>query len=100
MLVSSLKEHRNRVYTIVLRKDNTQAVSCSGDGSCIVWDIINCVRLIAVNEKNHFKEIALHPMEYHMLTTGNDKRITYWGVFDGQPIRYLDASYNGGINSV
>merc|ERR1719382_858695 len=34
---ASLKEHRNRVWCITLKADDSQAVSASADGSCIIW---------------------------------------------------------------
>ena len=36
---ASLKEHRGRVWCIKIAKDDTQAVSASADGSCIIWDL-------------------------------------------------------------
>ena len=35
-----------------------------------------------------------------MLTTGSDRKITYWDCFDGQDIRRLDGSDSGEINSL
>ena len=36
---ASLKEHRGRVWSIKIRKNNEEAVSASADGSCIIWDL-------------------------------------------------------------
>merc|ERR1719253_499108 len=36
---TSLKEHRGRVWCIKVKADDSQAVSASSDGSCIVWDL-------------------------------------------------------------
>lgn len=44
----SLKEHRSRVWSIQLNKDNTQAVSASSDGSCIIWDLKTHTRLLCL----------------------------------------------------
>lgn len=35
-----------------------------------------------------------------MLTTGSDRKITYWDCFDGQAIRMLDGSSSGEINAL
>ena len=31
-----------------------------------------------------FKNIVYHPDETQLLTTGSDRKITYWDTFDGQ----------------
>lgn len=41
-----------------------------------------------------------HPDESQILTTGSDRKITYWGTFDGQIIRMLDGSETGEINAL
>lgn len=35
-----------------------------------------------------------------MVTTGSDRKITYWDVFDGNSIRMLDGSEEGEINTL
>ena len=35
-----------------------------------------------------------------MLTTGSDRKITYWETFDGQAIRMLDGSDEGEVNAL
>jgi WD40 repeat protein len=42
---ASLKEHRGRVWSIQVTSNNEYAVSASSDGSCIVWDIKNGIRV-------------------------------------------------------
>lgn len=100
IMVASMKEHRNRVWSIQLRADNTQAVSCSSDGSGIIWDLKNFTRLICFFESTLFKQVLLHPDESQILTTGSDRKISYWGTFDGVLIRMLDGSEEGEINTL
>eukprot|EP01017_Pseudomicrothorax_dubius_P022597 TRINITY_DN24442_c0_g1_i2.p1 TRINITY_DN24442_c0_g1~~TRINITY_DN24442_c0_g1_i2.p1 ORF type:complete len:630 (+),score=166.17 TRINITY_DN24442_c0_g1_i2:175-2064(+) len=96
----SLKEHRGRVWDVKIRKNNEQAVSCSSDGSCIVWDIKNFTRLLCFFESTLFKQVVYHPDESQVLTTGSDRKITYWATFDGEAIRMLDGSEEGEINAL
>jgi len=96
---SSMKEHRNRVWSIQLRANNEQAVSCSSDGSCIIWDLKTFTRVICFFESTLFKQVLFHPDESQILTTGSDRKITYWGTFDGQIIRMLDGTEDGEINT-
>lgn len=71
----SLKEHRGRVWSIEIKKNNTQAVSVSSDRSCIVWDIKNYTRLLCMFESTLFKQVIYHPEESQLLTTGSDRKV-------------------------
>lgn len=75
---ASLKEHRGQVWSIQISKDGSQAVSASGDGSCIIWDLKNYTRILCLFEATAFREAAMNPEEYQILTVGSDRKITYW----------------------
>merc|ERR1712232_944903 len=96
---ASLKEHRGRVWCIKVRADNSQAVSASSDGSCIVWDLTTKTRSLCF-ESTMFKWIAYHPDESQLLTTGSDRKIAYWDTFDGQAIRVLEGSDEGELTVI
>lgn len=38
-LLSSMKEHKGPVNAIQVRRNDSEAVSASSDGSCIIWDL-------------------------------------------------------------
>ena len=97
---ASLKEHRSRVWNIVINSRNDRAFSASADGSCIEWDISNYTRVACLFETTMFKQLVYHPDESQILTTGTDKKITYWDVIDSNEIRSIDGSYDGEINSI
>ena len=97
---ASLKEHRSRVWNIVINTRNDRAFSASADGSCIEWDISNYTRVACLFETTMFKQLVYHPDESQILTTGTDKKITYWDVIDSNEIRSIDGSYDGEINSI
>merc|ERR1712086_1106371 len=92
---ASLKEHRGRVNDIKIRNDDSQAVSASSDGSCIMWDLKTRTRSLCLFESTLFKSIVYHPDESQLLTTGSDRKVGYWDTFDGQAIRVLEASEEG-----
>ena len=83
IMEASLKEHRGRVADIRINKADTQAVSASYDGSCIIWDIKSHTRVMCLFESTMFKQIVYHPDESQLLTTGSNRKITYWDCFDG-----------------
>ena len=96
----SLKEHRSRVSDIRVNRADTQAVSSSYDGSCIIWDLLTNPRVMCMFESTMFKQVLYHPDESQVLTTGSNRKITYWDCFDGQAIRMLDGSETGEINAL
>jgi len=75
VMEASMKEHRGRVWSIHVKKNNEHAVSASADGSCIIWDIKNFTRLIALFESTLFKQVLYHPEESQLLTTGSNRRV-------------------------
>lgn len=77
---------------IQINKDNSQAVSASGDGSCIIWDLKNHTRLLCLFESTAFKQALLNTEEYQILTAGSDRKVTYWEKYDGTIIRSVEAS--------
>jgi len=95
-----MKEHRGRVWCIQLRQDDSQAVSASSDGSCIIWDLATKTRSLCLFESTMFKNIVYHPDESQLLTTGSDRKITYWDTFDGQAIRVLEGSEEGELSTL
>lgn len=97
---ASIKEHRNRVWGIQITSTNLQAVSCSADGSCIVWDLKTFHRDQCFFQPTLFKQVCYHPDEGQIITTGSDRKITYWGIFDGSAIRHLEGSEEGEVNSL
>merc|ERR1712078_959075 len=96
----SLKEHRGRVLCIKLKEDNSLAVSASSDGSCIVWDLTTKTRALCLFESTMFKNLLYHPDESQLLTTGSDRKITYWDTYDGQAIRVLEGSEEGELTTL
>eukprot|EP00743_Colponemidia_sp_Colp-15_P000630 GILK01000703.1.p1 GENE.GILK01000703.1~~GILK01000703.1.p1 ORF type:complete len:651 (-),score=98.22 GILK01000703.1:131-1999(-) len=97
---ASMKEHRGRVWDLKVRSNDKEAVSASADGSCIVWNLENFSRVTCLFESTMFKKVLYHPDESQLLTTGSDRKITYWDTFDGQAIRMLDGSEGGEINTL
>lgn len=97
---ASLKEHRGRVWCIKIRADDSQAVSASSDGSCIIWDLNTKTRSLCLFESTLFKSLVYHPDESQLLTTGSDRKIGYWDTFDGQAIRVLEGSEEGELTTL
>lgn len=100
VMLASMKEHKNSVNCIKLRKNDEECVSASSDGSCIIWDLLRMKRSTAMFASTFFKSVAYHPDESQLVTTGTDRKITYWDAYDGNAIRILDGSDSDAVNAV
>ncbi|CAM9441910.1 unnamed protein product [Chrysoparadoxa australica] len=87
----SWKEHRGPVTCLQVSRDNSQCISGSADGSCIVWDLERGVRILAMFEPTVFKSVLYHPDESQYLTCGSNHKISYWDAYDGSAIRVIDG---------
>jgi len=51
-------------------------------------------------EATMFKQLVYHPDDSQILTTGSNRKITYWDAIDAQEIRIMDGSYDGEVNTL
>mmetsp|Transcript_4864 Transcript_4864/g.10439 ORF Transcript_4864/g.10439 Transcript_4864/m.10439 type:complete len:634 (-) Transcript_4864:766-2667(-) len=100
VLEASMKDHRGAVNSIKIKMDDEECVSASSDGSCIIWDLRTYKRRTSLFANTFFKSIIYHPDESQLVTTGTDRKITYWDAFDGQAIRIIDGSDNHEVNAL
>mmetsp|Transcript_11703 Transcript_11703/g.13906 ORF Transcript_11703/g.13906 Transcript_11703/m.13906 type:complete len:627 (-) Transcript_11703:1832-3712(-) len=99
-MIASMKEHKGPVNCIELRANDSECVSASSDGSCIIWDLTRFTRNNSLFASTFFKAILYHPDESQLVTTGTDRKITYWDAYDGQAIRILDGSDSAELNAL
>ncbi|XP_078426734.1 cilia- and flagella-associated protein 52 [Cetorhinus maximus] len=97
---AGLKEHSSTVSCIKIKKNDQECVTASFDGTCIIWDIIRYARNQMILANTLFKCVCYHPEEYQILTSGKDRKIGYWEVYDGSVIRELDGSLSGSVNGM
>ncbi|XP_068178405.1 cilia- and flagella-associated protein 52 [Antennarius striatus] len=98
-LLKATRGHTATITCIKIKSDDKECVSASCDGTCIIWDLKQFVSLQTLNANTQVWTVCYHPEEYHIITSGNDRKITYWGVYDSSTIRKLEASQSGS-NSV
>lgn len=99
-MLASMKEHKACVHSLQLSADNSECVSASDDGSCIIWSLDRFARNTCLFAATQFKAVIYHPDQSQLLTAGSDRKITYWDVVDGSPIRVLDGSESDVINTL
>ena len=98
-MLASMKEHQQRVNSLVLSADDDSAVSASNDGSCIVWSLQRFARVACLLAPTQFKSVAYHPDYAQLLTSGSDRKLHYWDVAGAEAIRVMEAG-GGVVNSV
>jgi len=99
-MISSMKEHKGPVNSIQVRPSGAEFVSASSDGSCIIWDMRRFQRNNSLFASTFFKDILYHPDESQLLTTGTDRKITYWDAFGAQAIRIIEGSEDSEMNAL
>lgn len=97
---ASMKEHKATVNAISINRSDTECVSASDDGSCIVWDLKRFMRRNIMYSQTYFKAAQYFADESQLLTTGSDKKISYWDAVDCTVIREIEASKTGEINGL
>ncbi|XP_062852619.1 cilia- and flagella-associated protein 52 [Trichomycterus rosablanca] len=99
-LLASMKEHKASVNAIKIKSNDLECVTASSDGTCIIWDLVRYVRNQMILANTLFRTVCYHPEEYQIITSGTDRKIGYWEVFDGSAIRELEGSQSGAINGM
>ncbi|KAI8902331.1 quinon protein alcohol dehydrogenase-like superfamily [Globomyces pollinis-pini] len=100
LLDHAMKEHKGTVTCIKIRKNGLECVSSSSDGSCIIWDLTRYVRNQVLFAPSFFHACCYYPDESQLLTSGTDRKVSYWEAFDGSLIRELQASQSDTINGL
>jgi WD40 repeat protein len=96
----SLKQHRAQITHIHIRKNDSECITSSRDGTCITWDLVTLARIHMVRVNTLFMNVCFHPDEFQFITSGTDRRITFWEKYDASKIRELEGSKSGSVNSM
>lgn len=99
-LEASMKDHKGTINCICIKGNDEECVSASSDGSCIIWDLHTFKRRTSLFANTFFKSVVYHPDESQLVTTGTDRKITYWDAYDGQAIRIIDASDGAEVSAL
>ena len=99
-LVASMNEHKATVNSIHIRRDNSECVTSSDDGTCIVWNLDKFVRANIIYAPTYFRQICYLNDESQLLTCGSDKQVTYWDAYDCTAIRELREAEEDEMNAL
>lgn len=99
-LVASMKEHKATVNAVVVSHDDTECVTASDDGSCIVWDLVRFIRRNIMYSQTYFRSLEYYVDESQLITCGSDRSITYWDSVECNAIREVSGSSTGELNGL
>ena len=100
-MLSSLREHQNKISSIKISSDNTEFVTSSYDGSCVIWDLKKLIRINAFfNSATQFTSVLYQIDQSQFLTCGSDRQISYWDAVSSEQIRVVIASKDSSINAM
>ncbi|XP_024145493.1 cilia- and flagella-associated protein 52 [Oryzias melastigma] len=99
-LVEGMKKHKATVSSVKIKSTDEECVSVGVDGVCVIWDLERFVSLQVMIANTMFRAVCYHPEEHLIITSGTDKKVTYWDVYDGSIIRNLEGSLSGPINAM
>eukprot|EP01018_Ginkgo_biloba_P019199 Gb_06629 [translate_table: standard] len=99
-MTANMKEHTGPVNSVQVRKNDNECVTSSSDGSCTIWDLMRFTRNNSFFASTFFKAALYHPDESQLLTTGTDRKITYWDAYDCSDIRVIDGSLTAEMTSL
>nr|XP_020760200.1 cilia- and flagella-associated protein 52 [Odocoileus virginianus texanus] len=87
--------HRIGVTAIATTSDYKRIISGGGEG-----EVLRLRRNQMILANTLFQCVCYHPEEFQIITSGTDRKIAYWEVFDGSVIRELDGSLSGAVNGM
>lgn len=76
VMIASMKEHKGSVNCIKVKESTEdECISCSSDGSCIIWDLTTFKRQNSLFANTFFKAIIYHPDESQVVSAGTDRKV-------------------------
>ena len=97
-LVGVLKEHYGPITSVEINIFDSQVISASSDGTCIIWDILRLSRVHVLFANTQFTSARYFPSGVQILTSGTDRSLSYWETYDGSLVREIEGSRNGPVN--
>ncbi|XP_045122499.1 cilia- and flagella-associated protein 52-like [Portunus trituberculatus] len=91
LMEASQKEHRGEVTHLALAPTETRVLSCSGDGSCILWSLPELERVYRLTAHTVFLGGQVLGSG-EVVTVGSDGSVMVWDRHDGVLLADLPAS--------
>ena len=97
-LVSTFKEHRNRVVGLTVLTDDLHVVSASRDRSIITWDLVRECRVH--QQTQHVGGInacvinQANPEAMQMVSVGQDRSLSFWDLMDRDPLQIVKGAHS------
>lgn len=87
-LISHLKEHGQKITTLALFPDDTQAISASRDRSILRWDLRSEKRIHCHQQRmGGINDISLTPDDARIVSVGQEKKLVMWAINQPNPLQ-------------
>lgn len=85
-----LRGHSGPVYGVTFSRDDNYVLSCSQDGTCRLWGVLQRACLVVYQaHASPVWSVAFAPIGPYFATCGYDRSVRVWRVDATQPIRLL-----------
>lgn len=87
-----LRGHSGPVYGVAFSRDDLYVLSCSQDGTCRLWGVVQraCLVVYAAHASPVWS-VAFAPIGPYFATCGHDRSVRVWRVDMTQPLRLLSG---------
>uniref|UniRef100_A0A1I8PVT9 Cilia- and flagella-associated protein 52 n=1 Tax=Stomoxys calcitrans TaxID=35570 RepID=A0A1I8PVT9_STOCA len=99
-LLGILKDPSGPITSLDFNNMDTEVISASSDGSCVIWDVKRLTRKNVITANTQFMTAKYFPTGVQILTCGTDGRISYWAVYNGSLIREIQGSLKSSVNHI
>lgn len=99
-MISHLKEHKQKVTSLILFNDDTVAVSSCRDRCCLRWDLKSEMRVHChMQRMGGINDITLSADQRCLITVGQDKRVVIWDNGKENPLAqiFIDGEKDEGM---
>ncbi|GAB5364326.1 hypothetical protein AAMO2058_000960000 [Amorphochlora amoebiformis] len=99
-MIASMKQHKGAVNSIMVDDTDNHCVTAASDGSCIIWNLNQYNRESCLYAITKFKSAVYHPEMCQLLTSGTDRKVTFWDVVSANEIRITECTKDGDVNDL
>eukprot|EP01041_Mallomonas_annulata_P006524 gene6524-13197_t len=102
-LISNLKEHNQRITSLAVFEDDTQALSSSRDKCILRWDLRSERRQFCHTQRmGGINCIALAADQRTIVSVGQERRLTFWDVATPGPVQVqaIDGEHDEALSVV
>jgi len=101
LVLKVLKKHTSWIRFVPITPNGEMALSCSGDNTCILWDLsTGKVLKSLIGHKSEVNVVSFTPDGKWAISGSNDKTCILWNLYTGESLKILKPNNNFGVHAV